>query len=286
MAFENTRFTPESFERNEYDKVFTESAWNARLLRERGFDNIVDWTQGVDTSVFHPAPRRGVFENRFVIYSGGKLEYRKGQDLVVAAFQQFVRTHPDALLVAAWHNPWIEHALTMNRSPITSPLPVNAENKVDVAQWLANEGLTPYQFVVLDYIPNSMAPAVLRECDVALFPNRAEGGTNLVAMECLACGVPSILAANTGQLDLVADVPCFPLREQAAVPHLAENYHTDGWGESSVDEIVATLHHVYTNRAEARAIGVRAAAAMDRWSWRSKVDLFATEIEACLLRSR
>ncbi|NNE34113.1 MAG: glycosyltransferase family 4 protein, partial [Rhodothermales bacterium] len=227
MAFENTRFSDASRSRNIFDRVFTESSWNADILRDRGFMNVVNWTQGVDTSVFHPAPKRGVFGERFVIYSGGKLEYRKGQDLVVTAFKKFAETHSNALLVVTWYNPWIEHARTINYSPHTSPLPVDAAGKADVAQWLANQGLARNQFVVIDYVPNAMTPSVLRECDVALFPNRAEGGTNLVAMEALACGVPSILAANTGQLDLVGDVPCFPLREQAPIPSLSDNYDTE-----------------------------------------------------------
>ena len=43
---------------------------------------------------------------RFVVFSGGKLELRKGQDIVVAAFRAFVERHPDAVLVNAWHNAW------------------------------------------------------------------------------------------------------------------------------------------------------------------------------------
>jgi glycosyltransferase involved in cell wall biosynthesis len=39
--------------------------------------------------------------------------------------------------------------------------------------------------------------------DIAVFPNRAEGGTNLVAMECIASGIPTILNPETGQRDLL-----------------------------------------------------------------------------------
>ena len=42
--------------------------------------------------------------------------------------------------------------------------------------------------------------AVMQEADVALFPNRCEGGNNLVALEAIASGVPTILSANTGHL--------------------------------------------------------------------------------------
>jgi glycosyltransferase involved in cell wall biosynthesis len=48
---------------------------------------------------------------RFVVFSGGKLERRKGQDILMAAFKQFRDRHPraDALLVVAWHNYWPEY---------------------------------------------------------------------------------------------------------------------------------------------------------------------------------
>jgi glycosyltransferase involved in cell wall biosynthesis len=47
-------------------------------------------------------------------------------------------------------------------------------------------------------LPNVVMASVYRECDVALFLNRAEGGTNLVAMERLACGVTTILSDGRG----------------------------------------------------------------------------------------
>ena len=59
-------------------------------------------------------------------------------------------------------------------------------------------------------------PEVLREVDVAVFPNRCEGGTNLVAMEALASGLTCILSKNTGHLDLIRADNCLPLATQAA----------------------------------------------------------------------
>lgn len=44
----------------------------------------------------------------FVIYSGGKLEYRKGHDLLIAAFAKFILVHPsvDIKLMVSWHSLW------------------------------------------------------------------------------------------------------------------------------------------------------------------------------------
>jgi glycosyltransferase involved in cell wall biosynthesis len=97
--------------------------------------------------------------------------------------------------------------------------------------------------------------------DVALFPNRCEGGTNLVAMECMACGVPTILSANTGHLDLLKDGAALALADQRPIRNLP------GWRESDVQEIVAALETLYTDRARAAAYGAAGARQMAGLSW-------------------
>jgi glycosyltransferase involved in cell wall biosynthesis len=112
-------------------------------------------------------------------------------------------------------------------------------------------------------------PAVLREMDVALFPNRAEGGTNLVAMEAMACGLPVILSRNTGHIDLIDGDNCYPLDDQRPASRgFAGIDGVPGWGESRIDEIVARLEQIFTDRAEARRRGQRAAEFMARLTWR------------------
>ena len=51
---------------------------------------------------------------------------------------------------------------------------------------------------------NRQLPHLIKQADVAVFASRCEGGTNLMAMETLACGVPTLISANTGHLDLLA----------------------------------------------------------------------------------
>ena len=81
-------------------RLIAGSTWVAEVLRGHGLDRVTTVLQGVDPRLFHPAPRLGLFPGRFVVFSGGKLEYRKGQDIVLAAFRRFHQRHPDALLVA------------------------------------------------------------------------------------------------------------------------------------------------------------------------------------------
>ena len=54
---------------------------------------------------------RRVSAAKFVVFSGGKLEWRKGQDLVLAAFRNLLQRNPSlrgaagAILVTAWVDP-------------------------------------------------------------------------------------------------------------------------------------------------------------------------------------
>lgn len=276
IAFlEDTRLGPEAVMRGQrYACIAAGASWTAEVIRGAGLERVVVCPQGVDTAVFHPGPPRGHAQNRFIVYSGGKLEFRKGQDVAVAAFRRFQQRHPEALLVAGWFSPWPALARSMEASPHLAEAPaLDAHGTVDVAGWLRRNGLPEGSFQIVPAVPNRAMGKILRQADVALFPNRCEGGTNLVAMEAIACGVPTILSANTGHLDLIADLPCLALRTQAPVHNSPDGVGTEGWGESSVDEIVETLERVHANRETARAQAAQAAERMrTEWSWDVRID--------------
>ena len=253
--------------------IVTGSSWNAEVLRRHGYTRVANCPQGVDLSLFHPGARAGRFAGRFAVFSGGKLEYRKGQDLVVAAFKRFHQRRPDALLVTAWHNPWPAAAKGLGMSPHVAGAPgVNAEGALDVSGWLRANGLPEESFRDLGALANAATPTILREVDLAVFPSRCEGGTNLVAMECMACGVPVALARNTGHLDLIHPDNCYSLDMQIPMGEVTGRADLAGWGESSIDELVARMEQAYGDRADAQARGAAGAAFMRDWDWSHQVD--------------
>ena len=207
--------------------------------------------------------------DRFLIFSGGKLEFRKGQDLLLKAVSYFIELHPDAILVTAWQSPWQDLAKKLNQSRMAEPVVYDERGQLDVPAWVANNGIPSQNFLNLGLISNSQIANTVRQMDVALFPNRAEGGTNLVAMECMACGVPVILSRNTGHLDLIhhdeSQPTCLTLDDQK--PVVTSDIGTDGWGESQVDEIVDRLEFAYQNRDQLRQIGKQGAEFMHQYSW-------------------
>lgn len=280
IFFEDTAFTQEALARGRaLDRVLAGSSWNGEVLTARGLGNVRTVLQGVDLSQFRPGPRLGRFGDRFVVFSGGKLEYRKGQDIVLAAFRVFRQRHPEALLVTAWQNLWPDTAssIVIGRHVDRAP-DVNADGRLDIAGWAEAAGIPRDSIVDLGHVPNHQMPSVLNEANVAVFPNRCEGGTNLVAMEAMAAGVPVVLSANTGHLDLIQDGNCFPLSDQRPVPAIA-GVGTEGWGETSVEELVEALEAVVSRPAEAVRRRSAGAQFMRSMGWPAQIGKLLQAIE-------
>lgn len=272
IFFEYAEISPEGRARlSKLNGVVAGSTWNADVLKSWDVKNVETVFQGVDIDLFRPMARTDQFEGKFAIFSGGKFDFRKGQDIVLAAFKRFSEIHKDAVLVTAWQNLWPLTGLPMRYSPHSSSLPdIRPDGSMNMEKWAAENGVSPEQFVDLGMRPNSDMPDILKDMDLAVFPNRCEGGTNLVAMEAMACGVPCVLSENTGHLDLTDIERSFVLNRQAAVA--AEHLATDGWGESDVDELVACMEAAYQHRDNAKNRGQAGADFMRNWSWPNQID--------------
>jgi glycosyltransferase involved in cell wall biosynthesis len=271
VIFFESGLLPEAVERAKaFSCIITGSIWNERILRAYGIKGVRTVVQGFDPTHFHPGPRLEYFPNRFLVFSGGKAEYRKGQDIVLAAFKIFSERHPEAVLVTAWHNHWAEGIRSLDWSGLLSPVPFNKTNQINLSAWAKANGVRADRIIDLGLIPNQQMPTILREMDVALFPNRAEGGTNLVAMECMACGLPVILSRNTGHIDLIDEDNCYALEDQRQTARgFAGVDGVPGWGESQTDEVVERLEQVFFDRAEAQRRGKNAADCMARLTWQA-----------------
>ena len=248
-----------NFQLDKFDTLLCASTWNAEVVRRGTGRDVEVIFEGIDPSLFCPGPRSGILNpDRFYVFSGGKVEFRKGQDLVLRAFREFSRRHADAVLVTAWHSPWPTLAARF-RGTLEAALELDENGLVNIKKWAADNGVDPARVVEIFSTPNQMMPTLLREMHVALQPSRAEPCTNLIAMEAMACGVPVIVGDNTGMKDLITGDNCVPLSRQDPVPPPSPTDGTVGWGESSVDEMVAALEMLHADAKRREAIGVTGA---------------------------
>jgi glycosyltransferase involved in cell wall biosynthesis len=255
-------------------RLITGCKWADAVLQDKGFANTAVCYQGIDPRLYchQPRPKR-TDKDRFVVFSGGKLEFRKGQDLALEGFKRFHAKHPDALLLTAWQNPWPEAAANIVRGRYAKTAPGPGQGvPLDIEGWVAAHGLPAGAHRDIGFVAHGLLPDLLREADVALLTSRAESGTNLVAMEALALGLPTILSANTGHLDLIETIPCLALARQGAVTPSMQEDGVEGWGESDVDEIAECLERAYDRRSEMDEMGADSAKAMQDWAWDKQMD--------------
>jgi len=195
-----------------FDVVFGGSTWCLDRMRERGITNARLLMQGIDREIFRSLPRER--DGAFRVFSGGKFEWRKGQDLVIAAFAAFAKAHPEANahLVCAWFNPWGELIWEMGNSPYLLFEGVDGDDQPKLfSKLLTVNGVPEGQFTMLPQLAQRDLAREMAGTDCGLFPNRCEGGTNLVLMEYLGCGRPAVANLATGHADLAgADIIPIP----------------------------------------------------------------------------
>jgi glycosyltransferase involved in cell wall biosynthesis len=198
--FESELGPPAAANAAQFDIVFVGSTWCLDRLKERGITNGQVLLQGVDQSIFYPRPRKP--DGQFRIFSGGKFEYRKGQDLVIAAFREFSRSHPEAHLVCSWFNPW-PGLITSDLWRMNIKTHVRAETQWEFFKsLLVINDIDPSRFTILGMLDHIDLAEQMAQTDVGLFPNRCEGGTNLVLMEYAAIGRGVIANPLTGHRDV------------------------------------------------------------------------------------
>lgn len=238
-------------ERNarQYDVLFTGSSWNTDKLRKAGIKRAETLLQGIDHERFKPQPpseRKG-----FVVFSGGKYEFRKGQDYVIAAMRLFMKMRSDVVLIASWANQWQQSIQTMNKSWL-----VDATDPMkDIPQ---------DRFINLPLVPNEQLPAVYQLAHIGLFPNRCEAGTNLVMCEFMSCARPVIATFAHGHRDVLDGPGPFHLK--------SVDYDPAGWFNPNVSDILTHLEHAYTHRDELLERGRQCAELTRHLTWVSCAD--------------
>lgn len=280
-----------------YDQLIAPSRWVQSLLAAKGLEAPV-CHQGYDGRVFFPAPSRGLAGWRTAIpdpdggyvyvesskvprstvtrpcvFSGGKLEFRKGQDIVVEAFRRFRATPEgkDAVLVVAWDNPWPKTMDGIWLSGYVKGIPTVTNGKADIVGWLEVNGIPRNAVIDCGRLSPPEMAQVMRSCTVGVFPSRCEGATNLVLVEALATGLPCVVSFGHGHADLkMAAYPAAKSLER--IPTGSRLYRSgDGWTEADPEHIAWLLQHVTPTVVpqEMRSY----------WDWMVRGPAFA---EACL----
>jgi len=263
----------------QWNFIVAGSSWCEQHLRIGGVRHTATILQGIDGSLFYPGPKRE-YADRFVVFSGGKFELRKGQDLVIAAMKVFMERRSDVLLSCAWHNQWPFSLATMELSKQISYQHQEGDCLELLAKTLTANGIPLKRVILHPLLDNQQMRQVYHNSDVGLFPNRGEGGNNLVMCEYMACGKTVIASDMTGHADVITADNALPLTEYHPYHY---RHHAEGiWFEPSVDEIVAQLEYAYSHHRDIRQKGLQAAVDMGSLTWENAARQF--HVIGCSLR--
>lgn len=267
----------------QWDFIVAGSSWCEQHLRIGGVRQTATILQGVDGSIFYPGPKRE-YADHFVVFSGGKFELRKGQDLVIAAMKVFMKRHDDVLLACAWHNQWPFSLATMELSKLITYRHHEGDCMELLAETLAANEIPLERVALHPLLDNQLMRQVYHNSDVGLFPNRGEGGNNLVMCEYMACGRTVIASDMTGHADVITANNALPLTSYRPFHY---RHHAEGvWFEPSVDEIIDQLEYAYTRRGELRTRGLQATADMANLTWSGAAAQFHAIAEKLADRNR
>ena len=250
-----------------YELIFAGSNWCKDLLNQSGIMNTEVLIQGIDTNIFFPQAIKKN-PNLFVIFSGGKFELRKGQDLVLKAIGILQKKYENIVLLNSWFNYWPTSVMTMAKSKFINFKPVSGSWQDFMNEIYKINDIDASRVLTLPVVDNDKMRGIYLKADVGLFTNRCEAGTNLVLMEFMACGLPSIVSYNTGHKDIANESNSILLKTQNEfMLYDNENKPVANWYESDLDEIIASIEFAYENRDKIKQLGIKAGEDMKNYTW-------------------
>ena len=265
--FENELTKAHIEKAEEYGMILAGSTWCKEKLLEKGIQNTEVLIQGVDPELFHPILEEKA-QDSFVIFSGGKFELRKGQDLVLRAVKVLQEKYRDILLVNMWFNKWPKTMEPMSLSPYID-FRIEGDSWEDMMNHLcAINGLDAERIHTFSLVPHWQLRSIYRLTDIGVFPNRCEGGTNLMLMEYMACAKPVIASYSTGHKDILTDENALLLKDITSFRMQGKDGDlVADWEEPSLDELIAQIEHAYHHRDEIRRIGSRGGEDLKEYTW-------------------
>lgn len=146
---------------------------------------------GVDTHLFRPAPRSAEIRHRLgwadrrVVLTVGRLQKRKGHDLLIRALPELMTETPEVLYAIAG----------------------SGEELESLRQLVADEGLGEHVQFLTDLDDQQLA-SCYQQCDLFVLPNRDLRGDiegfGMVLLEAQACGRPVVAGSSGGTAETMS----------------------------------------------------------------------------------
>jgi glycosyltransferase involved in cell wall biosynthesis len=223
----------------------------ASFLRLRAPSFVVP--NGIDWDRFEQLPRRGAFRAGLGIGAAplalflGRVNFKKGLDLLVPAFAQLRRLHPDAHLAIVG--------------------PDNEGYGARVRQWVRDCGLEQWVHLV-DRLDGPEVVQAYVDADVFVLSSYTEN-FGMTVVEAMACGTPVVIS------------------DQVNIHREVRDASAGLVTRCDIDEIAEAMAALLSDEARRQAMGAAGrCAARDLYSWAPIVRQLTAEYEAVVARVR
>ncbi len=280
--FEENILSPEYIQngKENFDLIITGSTWCENVLKNHGLENVTTVIQGIDQQLFNPFnSEKEIYRDNFLVFSGGKFEIRKGQDIVIRAYKVLQDRHKDVILVNSWFNMWSESLKTMSASPYITFNFTSNDYITGMNQSLTDNGIDVRRVITILPRPNALMAKIYKNTDIGLFPNRCEGGTNLVLMEYMACGKPVIASSSSGHKDIINRNNALVIEKMKPITIKRSERKIAEWDDPDLDETVERLEWAYQHREALRSYGLRAGDDLKHLTWKRSAEKFVEIID-------
>jgi glycosyltransferase involved in cell wall biosynthesis len=148
-----------------------------------------------------------------------------------------------------------------------------------MANILVNNNIDIKRVFTLPITPNDKLRELYSKTDIGLFPNRCEGGTNLVLMEYMACGKPVIASYNSGHKDILTENNSILLKEMKKYELFSDEQLVADWEEPLLEEIINAIEFAYHNKNKLQDTGKTAGEDLKKLTWEKTADSLLSQIK-------
>lgn len=258
------------------DEVWVYSNYNKNCYVEDGIpeDRVKVIPLGIDPAVFKPdlKPQSAQWvknsQRSFKFLFVGGTIYRKGIDILLAAYQKAFTKDDDVCLVIKGMG---ASSFYSNNSLVNQILS------------LQNNSSVPQILYLDETIPGNRMAELYHECDCLVHPYRGEG-FGLPVAEAMACGLPVILTKGGACDDFTnSDMVYYLSQVEKKLINIDQITTRDAWVlEPNAEELAAKMKAVYKNKKEASQLGLKASRHIHtHFTWDKTAETVLKQLKEC-----
>ena len=254
------------------DHIISPSSWWTEVLKDQLTcpnldDFITTISMGVDTKVFKPIENPETnFDRPVQFLNIGKIEIRKGHDIICRAFKQAFPLDEEYELTLMWTNPFL------NDNEIKEWNQMYRNMLGEKVKWI------PYLKTDKDLA------GVINNADCCIFPTRAEG-FGMPILQSLACGKKVITTNYSAHTEFCNNDNCnLILIDELESAYDGQWFHNQGdWailGDKQIDLFSDYLRDIYESHKNKKSLYNKAGVETAKeYHWSRTADAIASTLE-------